>query len=170
MDKRIHAIITTKPEKRHLLKDVGNLVVNEFGETVVLLEYSTTGFWLWKRVTLEFEVVEDAHYLCHDSVVLVNNAILDRDGDIRVSTFELEDVTEEAEGGCCCCAGETECEEQHPDTGEVEVEEADKEDPESEAEEQEGEAEGAAPEGETTEEGEKDEFAGLRSPGYYMSP
>ena len=169
MDKRIHAIITTKPEKRHLLRDVGKLVVNEFGETVVLLEYSTAGFWIWKRVTLEFEVVEDAHYLCHDSVVLINDAIMDRDGDIRVDTFELEDVSEEK--GCCCCCKETKCEAQQPDTGEVEVEESDKEESEGEADENEGEAKETTHKDEPTgAEGEKDEFADLRSPGFYMSP
>ena len=95
MNKTIHAILTCVPEKRHLLTDVGNLVVNEFGESVTLLKFTTTGFWFWKRISLELQVEDDAHYLYNESIEAVINAIFDRDGDIKVKLYELSDVKPE---------------------------------------------------------------------------
>lgn len=180
MDKKIHGVINTKPEKRHLLKEVGNLVVNEFGEAVSLLEYTTIGFWLWKRVVLEFEVIENAHYLYNESVEAISNAIMDRDGDIHVSAYDISYVTKHNDTGCKCNCGRCEMAPQLLDDEEPEEADSDEEEHEcvqgktaddTEVTESEEEATDSKENGETDEELEgEEEFAGYHNPSFYESP
>lgn len=92
MDKHIHAVLTCVPRKRHLLTEISNLAVNEFGESVTLMRLSTTGFWFWRKTRLELKVREDVHYLMNESVQAVTNAIMDRDGDVSVDVYEILDL------------------------------------------------------------------------------
>ena len=123
MDRLMHGIIVSDPKKRHLLTEVASMLVGEFGETATLLKYSTTGWWFCKKAFLEFKVVEDAHYICHESVKEVIESIFDRDGDIYVKYFELSDISpeEEVEDECI-----EECDnpEEHPEETPHEEEDA----------------------------------------------